>query len=232
MAPQQELVGLREGFAEHGEAWLRQQLQKQSAQQLCGLAGAAGLPRYSGNCPKTSWSRPCGGALPSRRHPLPRGRHRGEWISYLFCAWVRFRVFLVGFWKFCQDDDVAVSQQELNGLREGFAQHGEAWLRERLRERSFPQLRGLAGAAGLPRVAANCPKTSWSKPCGGALPSRRHPLPRGRHRGEWIYSLFARRNPIYFFHKLFEYGKTERRTALFSTWDATLRAVCPQTAEG
>ena len=48
MAPQQELVGLREGFAEHGEALLRQQLQKQSAQQLCGLAGAAGLPRYSG----------------------------------------------------------------------------------------------------------------------------------------------------------------------------------------
>ena len=46
-----------------------------------------------------------------------------------------------------------MSQQELNGLREGFAQHGEAWLRERLREQSFPQARGLAGAAGLPRYS-------------------------------------------------------------------------------
>ena len=74
-------------------------------------------------------------------------------MSYLFCAWVRFRVFLVGFWKFCQDDDVAVSQQELNGLREGYAEHSEAWLRERLREQSFPQMHGLAGAAGLPQHA-------------------------------------------------------------------------------
>ena len=51
------------------------------------------------------------------------------------------------------EDDAAVSQQELNGLREGFAQHGEAWLRERLQEQSFPQMHGLAGAAGLPRYS-------------------------------------------------------------------------------
>ena len=55
----------------------------------------------------------------------------------------------MGFWKFCQDDEVAVSQQELNGLREGYAEHGEAWLRERLREQSFPQFPRLPRSSVL-----------------------------------------------------------------------------------
>ena len=48
MAPQQELIGLREGYAEHGEAWLRQQLRKLAVPQLRGLAGATGVQQASG----------------------------------------------------------------------------------------------------------------------------------------------------------------------------------------
>ena len=50
MAPRQELIRLREGFAQQGEAWLRQQLKKLSAQQLRGLAGAAKVQQLSGGC--------------------------------------------------------------------------------------------------------------------------------------------------------------------------------------
>ena len=48
MAPRQELIRLREGFAQQGEAWLREQLEKPSAQQLRGLAVAAKVPQSLG----------------------------------------------------------------------------------------------------------------------------------------------------------------------------------------
>ena len=44
-------------------------------------------------------------------------------------------------------------QQELNGLREGYAEHGEAWLRQQFRELAVPQLRGLAGAAKVQQAS-------------------------------------------------------------------------------
>ena len=46
------------------------------------------------------------------------------------------------------------------------------------------------------------------------------------------YSLFARRNPIYVFPINYLNMKTNNRTASFSIWEATLRAVRPQTAKG
>ena len=50
---------------------------------------------------------------------------------------------------FEQDDAGAALQPELQGLREGFATHGVAWLRGELAEKTVKQLRALAGAAGV-----------------------------------------------------------------------------------
>ena len=46
------------------------------------------------------------------------------------------------------------SQQRLNGLREGFAEHGEGWLRDELAKHNVKQLHGVAAAAGVQRNAA------------------------------------------------------------------------------
>ena len=125
---QQELNGLREGYAEHSEAWLRERLREQSFPQMHGLAGAAGLPQHAG------------------RRKLPK-----EELEPALWRSIAEQEASEG--KDVREDDAAVSQQELNGLREGFAQHGEAWLRERLQEQSFPQMHGLAGAVfGSPQT--------------------------------------------------------------------------------
>ena len=129
---QQELNGLREGFAQHGEAWLRERLREQSFPQLRGLAGAAKVQRASG------------------RHKLSRADlEQALWQS------IAEQEASEGMDVRDDDaeDDAAVSQQELNGLREGFAQHGEAWLRQQLQKQSVQQLRGLAGAAGVQQAS-------------------------------------------------------------------------------
>ena len=47
--------------------------------------------------------------------------------------WMMFRAPVRGgpfLSSFCQDDEAAASGQQLDVLREGFAERGEAWLRE------------------------------------------------------------------------------------------------------
>ena len=46
------------------------------------------------------------------------------------------------------------SQQRLNGLREGFAEHGEGWLRDEPAKHNVKHLHGVAAAAGVQRNAA------------------------------------------------------------------------------
>ena len=46
VASGQRLKVLREGFAEHGEACLRAELEKHSVKELHGVAAAAGVPRH------------------------------------------------------------------------------------------------------------------------------------------------------------------------------------------
>ena len=53
------------------------------------------------------------------------------------------------------------SQQRLNGLREGFAEQGRAWLRDELAKHNVKQLHGVAAAAGVRRKAAG---RQFSKP--------------------------------------------------------------------
>ena len=43
------------------------------------------------------------------------------------------------------------SQRQLNVLRQGFAEHGRAWLREELASHQVKELHGVAAAAGGPR---------------------------------------------------------------------------------
>ena len=50
MAPRQELIRLREGFAQQGEAWLRERLEKLTWPSLQRLAGAAKVQQALGRC--------------------------------------------------------------------------------------------------------------------------------------------------------------------------------------
>ena len=45
------------------------------------------------------------------------------------------------------------SQRQLNVLRQGFAEHGRAWLRDEPASHHVKQLHGVAAAAGVPRKA-------------------------------------------------------------------------------
>ena len=69
----------------------------------------------------------------------------------MFRAAVRCGAFLS---SFCQDDEAAVSRQQLNVLRVGFAEHGDGWLRDELAKHGVKQLHGVAAAAGVQRKAA------------------------------------------------------------------------------
>ena len=69
----------------------------------------------------------------------------------MFRAPVRCDAFLSSFY---QDDEAAVSRQQLNVLRKGFAEHGEGWLRDELAKQTRDQLHGVAGAAGVQRQSA------------------------------------------------------------------------------
>ena len=53
MASQRQLRVLRQGFAEHGEDWLRKELDKHSVRELRGVAAAAGVPRNEGGAQRS-----------------------------------------------------------------------------------------------------------------------------------------------------------------------------------
>ena len=53
MASQRQLRVLREGFAEHGEEWLRMELDKHRVRELHSVAAAVGVPRNEGGAQRS-----------------------------------------------------------------------------------------------------------------------------------------------------------------------------------
>ncbi|CAE7939040.1 unnamed protein product, partial [Symbiodinium sp. KB8] len=55
------------------------------------------------------------------------------------------------FWCIAQkeDDEAAASGQQLDVLREGFAERGEAWLRAELEKHNVGELHGVAASASI-----------------------------------------------------------------------------------
>ena len=51
--------------------------------------------------------------------------------------------------EFLQNDKATASRQQLNVLREGFAEHGEAGLRAELKKHNISELYGVAAAASI-----------------------------------------------------------------------------------
>ncbi|CAE7395285.1 unnamed protein product, partial [Symbiodinium microadriaticum] len=109
MASQRQLRVLRQGFAEHGEDWLRKELDKHSVRELRGVAAAAGVPRNEG------------GAQRSKKDLLAA-----------LCRCIAEE----------EDDEGAASGQRLFQVsRDGFARHGEDWLRQELDKHGVLELR-------------------------------------------------------------------------------------------
>ena len=73
-------------------------------------------------------------------------------------VWMMFRAPVRGgpfLSSFCQDDEAAASGQQLDVLREGFAERGEAWLRAELEKHNVRELHGVAAAASIVTGATN-----------------------------------------------------------------------------
>ena len=72
--------------------------------------------------------------------------------------WMMFRAPVEGgpfLPSFCQDDEAAASGQQLDVLREGFAERGEAWLRAELEKHNVGELHGVAASASIVTGATN-----------------------------------------------------------------------------
>ena len=127
---------------------LSQDSVEEGVKELYGVAAAASVPRFAQGrrLSREALLDALFGALPKRRHP------GGSMPWMMFRAPVRGGPFSS---SFCQDDEAAASGQQLDVLRQGFAERGEAWLRTELEKHNVRERHGVAAAASIVRGATN-----------------------------------------------------------------------------